>query len=102
MVVRYSYLWFREEIQGPEKGQNYRPCAIIAALRTDERGRTRVVLLPITHRSQVDANEIPPRAKQRLGLDDSQSWIVLTEWNEFVWPGPDLRPIPGKLAASIS
>ncbi|MCA9239706.1 MAG: hypothetical protein KDA37_05890, partial [Planctomycetales bacterium] len=26
-------------------------------------------------------------------LDDDRSWIVLTESNRFVWPGPDLRPV---------
>lgn len=31
----------------------------------------------------------------RLGLDGERSWIVLDDFNEFVWPGYDLRPIPG-------
>jgi hypothetical protein len=39
-----------------------------------------------------DAVEIPAPTKKRLGLDDERSWIVLTEANLFVWPGPDLRP----------
>ncbi len=25
-------------------------------------------------------------------LDDLLSWIVITETNDFLWPGPDLRP----------
>jgi hypothetical protein len=29
--------------------------------------------------------------KQRLGLDAERSWVMLTEANRFVWPGPDLR-----------
>ncbi len=29
--------------------------------------------------------------KTRLGLDSERSWIVASEWNEFTWPGPDLR-----------
>jgi hypothetical protein len=29
-------------------------------------------------------------------VDDNPSWIVISELNDFVWPGPDLRPIPGK------
>jgi hypothetical protein len=28
---------------------------------------------------------------QRLGLDAERSWVMLTEANRFVWPGPDLR-----------
>lgn len=35
------------------------------------------------------AVEIPARVKNRLNLDDASSWVVLSEWNEFVWPGPD-------------
>ena len=37
-----------------------------------------------------------PRVKQHLGLDSERSWIILDDFNEFVWPGYDLRPIPGK------
>jgi hypothetical protein len=54
-----------------------------------------VRILPITHTPPVDATEaveIPAVTKQRLGLDSERSWIVLTETNDFVWPGPDLRP----------
>ena len=32
---------------------------------------------------------------QRLGLDRQQSWIVITEINRFIWPGPDIRIAPG-------
>ena len=31
----------------------------------------------------------------RLGLDGERSWVMLSEWNEFAWPGPDLRRLPG-------
>jgi hypothetical protein len=33
--------------------------------------------------------------KAHLGLDDLPSWIVVTETNDFLWPGPDLWPLPG-------
>ena len=39
--------------------------------------------------------------KNRLGLDAERSWIVITEANEFVWPGPDLRPILGRDDSTI-
>ncbi len=29
------------------------------------------------------------------GLDDERSWIITTEINRFIWPGPDLRSVPG-------
>jgi hypothetical protein len=43
-----------------------------------------------------EAIENPPATKRRLGLDDERSWIVLTESNRFVWPGPDVRPVDGE------
>ena len=39
-----------------------------------------------------DAVEVPPATKRRLGLDSERSWIITTELNRFIWPGPDLRP----------
>lgn len=56
------------------------------------------MVLPVTHTppgEPADAVEIPRPTKQRLGLDGARSWIVITEVNEFIWPGPDLRPVPG-------
>ena len=62
-------------------------------------------VLPITH-TPLDhpalAVEIPAKVKARLQLDDTRSWVVLSEWNEFVWPGPDLRRLPGATDASIA
>ena len=62
----------------------------------DESGQDIVTVLPITHtppsRAESDlAIEIPSDTKRRLGLDSDRSWIMLTEANRFVWPGPDLR-----------
>lgn len=39
------------------------------------------------------AVEIPKITKDRLGLDDERSWVILSEANRFTWPGPDLRPL---------
>jgi hypothetical protein len=46
-------------------------------------------VLLITHSPPDNASlavEIPAKVKQRLQLDDAGSWIVLSEWNEFIWP----------------
>jgi hypothetical protein len=54
-----------------------------------------VTVVPITHTppsDPADAVQIPPSLKAHLGLDDLLSWIVVTETNDFLWPGPDLRP----------
>jgi len=62
-------------------------------------GQTEVLVLAITHTAPkiaTDAIAIPPAVKRRLKLDDEASWIVTTEANAFVWPGPDIRPIPGR------
>ena len=94
LVIRYSYLWNREARLGREEGVKDRPCAIVLVILHN--GTTPLVrVLPITHvppQKPEDALEIPALVKQRLGLDDARSWIVLTEANDFVWPGPDLRP----------
>jgi hypothetical protein len=67
-------------------------------------GRTLVRVAPITHRLPDDltcAMEIPPLTKARLGLDGDRSWVILDHANEFVWPGPDVRPVPGREPATI-
>ena len=95
LVIRYSYLWAREAAAGREEGVKDRPCAIILVVRRDADGSDIVRVLPITHAPPVDpidGLEIPATTKLRLGLDSERSWIVLTEANDFVWPGPDLRP----------
>lgn len=97
LVIRYAYLWKREYEAGRDEGSKDRPCAIIMAV-TDDEGESQVLVLPITHTppyNDADAVEIPQATQQRLGLDGERSWIVITEVNEFVWPGPDLRPVPG-------
>jgi hypothetical protein len=93
LVVRYAYLWESEARQGREEGVKDRPCAIVLVAR-DEDGEQRVQVLPVTHSPPSDpstAVEIPAAVKARLGLDSERSWVVVTELNEFVWPGPDLR-----------
>jgi len=55
-----------------------------------------VVVVPVTHsppQHPEEAVEIPAAVKHRLGLDEARSWIVVSEINRFVWPGPDLRPV---------
>lgn len=105
LVIRYSYLWHREYLEGREEGQKDRPCAIIAAIRVEKSGETRVLALPITHSPPDRASlamEIPAKVKKRLRLDDASSWVVLSEWNEFIWPGPDLRRLPNADDATVA
>lgn len=97
-MIRYSYLWTREAQAGREEGVKDRPCAIVLAVAAAQ-GQTRIIVLPITHTAPQPPDEgieLPQQTKARLGLDGERSWIMLDEGNEFVWPGPDLRPAPGQ------
>jgi hypothetical protein len=98
LVISYAYLWRREFEVGQEEGRKNRPCVIVLSVEKHDSG-TQVTVAPITHSppsSGAPCLEIPPRVKQHLGLDDDRSWVILDEVNQFVWPGYDLRPIPGK------
>lgn len=99
LVVGYSFLWPDEEAAGRESGVKDRPCAIVLTVQQDD-GDTAVLVVPITHTPPRDpalAVELPAATKKRLGLDEQRSWIVVSDLNRFVWPGPDLRPVaPGR------
>ena len=98
LVIAYSYLWTSEHEAGADEGRKTRPSAIVAARQIID-GREIVTVVPITHtapKDPADAIEIPAVLKAHLGLDDLPSWIVITETNDFLWPGPDIRPIPGR------
>lgn len=98
LVIRYSYLWASESFRGQEEGVKDRPCAIVLSA-VAAAGEMIVTVLPVTHSEPANprlAVEIPHASKRRLGLDDARSWVVLSEANRFIWPGPDLRPVtPG-------
>lgn len=58
--------------------------------------RTELMVVPVTMqrpRRVVDGIEVPARIKAHLGLDAERCWIMVTEINRFIWPGPDVRPI---------
>lgn len=104
LVIRYSYLWQREHTGGREEGVKDRPCAIVVAIDGEDGDKT-VYVLPITHAQPpdpADAVELPPTTKLRLGLDSERSWVVVSEGNSFIWPGPDLRSRPGQGPESVA
>ena len=93
LVLRDSYLWAEEHRRGQEEGVKDRPCAVILVTAKED-GERVVTVLPISHTPPADpklAVEIPAPVKRRLKLDDERSWVILTEANRFIWPGPDLR-----------
>jgi hypothetical protein len=71
---------------------------VIVVARLAQKGGTALLVAPITHtppENAADAVAIPANVKKQLGLDNEPSWIVLTELNRFLWPGPDIRLAPG-------
>ena len=98
LVISYSYLWRRESETGQTEGVKDRPCAIVLAIDSKGTNAKTVTVAPITHAPPNDpalAVEIPPKVKHHLGLDAARSWVILDEFNEFSWPGFDLRSVPG-------
>jgi hypothetical protein len=97
LVLRYSFLWSHEAARGAEEGSKDRPCAVLLTVANRD-GQDVVTVLPVTHTPPENldlAVEIPAKTKSRLRLDGERSWIILNEANRFIWPGPDLRPVPG-------
>jgi hypothetical protein len=104
LVIRYSYLWRSELLKGREEGVKDRPCAIVFALRVEDKKDERVWVVPITHSRPPnidEAVELPIATKRRLGLDDDGAWVILSETNVFIWPGPDVRRVGDRGNESI-
>ena len=100
LVLSYAYLWRHQAQAGNEEGVKDRPCAVTLVIEKSDT-ETTVWVAPITHSNPGNDDisiEIPTRVKRHLGLDGERSWVILNEVNTFIWPGPDLRPIPGKKA----
>ena len=94
-VLSYAYLWADEAERGQEEGRKDRPVVVVVATIVAA-DRTQLLVAPITH-SQPAAEEgvkVPPPVKRHLGLDADSSWIITTEVNRFLWPGPDIRMVP--------
>jgi hypothetical protein len=97
LVIRYDYLWTREAAAGRVQGKE-RPACLVAATDSSISPRF-IVILPITHtRPNKDTVgiEIPAKVRAALGLDDTRSWIVVSEHNVDEWPNAGLAPIPGR------
>lgn len=99
LVIRYSFLWSHERDRGSDEGSKDRPCAIILVEEAGTSGRPRISVLPITHLSPGGKHgphlKLTPQECTSIGLDAGDHWVVLSEINRFVWPGYDLREIPG-------
>lgn len=72
---------------------------MVVVARIDQAADTLILAAPVTHAAppnDAEAIEIPANVRKQLGLDRDQSWIMVNELNRFIWPGPDIRPAPGR------
>lgn len=101
LVIRYSYLGKREADLGQVEGTKHRPCVVVVCVQQVDEELV-VTVAPITHTEPPDPDQaigLTSATRRRLGLDTEKNWIMATEVNTFVWPGPDLAPTPsGKFA----
>ncbi len=98
LVISYAYLWDYEAQGGQDEGRKDRPCVIALAVQRQQDGETVVTVLPVTHRAPSNSGaavEIPHAVKKHLGLDEARSWVVVSEGDQFIWPGYDLRKARG-------
>jgi uncharacterized protein YifN (PemK superfamily) len=101
-VLSYAYLWAWEAKSGKEEGMKDRPSVVVVS-HSVHNNQLQLLVAPITHSPphHIDqAIEIPLKVKRNLGLDSERSWIVTSELNRFIWPGPDIRLIRGKTGLS--
>lgn len=69
---------------------------MVVLAATDTGAGIKLTVAPMTHSAPDgvgDAVEVPLAVKRDLGLDRERSWIVVSEVNSFLWPGPDVRPL---------
>jgi hypothetical protein len=95
-VLSYAYVWHREAVSGQEEGLKDRPVVVVVSRKITD-GRIQLLVAPVTHRPPEGASEaieMPKSVKLYLKLDRERSWIVTTELNQFIWPGPDVRIAP--------
>jgi hypothetical protein len=104
-VIRYSYLWAEDAAQGREEGSKERPAAVVLVVDEPAAAAPAVYVLPITHTRPamgVEALEISLAVARKAGLDAARSWVILSEFNEFVWRGFDLALVPGRNPPTVA
>lgn len=105
LVIRYSYLWADDAARGREEGSKERPAAVVLVVDEPKAAAPRVYVLPITHSApmkDVEALEVPAAVARKAGLDAARSWVIISEFNEFIWPGFDLSLIPGSKPPTVA
>lgn len=97
LVIRYDYLWLREQQTGSLEGSKERPCAIVVAVPASDKNPLRAIVCGITHSEPEPPDEgieLPPKVKRHLGLDANRSWVIVSETNIVEWDDPGIVPTP--------
>jgi hypothetical protein len=97
LVFRYDFMWFRDAQSVRSSGKD-RPACIAVATEA-QKGRRRVVILPITHTRPSRGTkgvELPAPVRAVLGLDDAPCWVIVSEYNIDDWPNAGIAPVPGR------
>ncbi|MDZ4736325.1 MAG: hypothetical protein SGJ07_08235 [Rhodospirillaceae bacterium] len=111
LVIAYDYQWC-------QPGHAAQPPAALVLAVADQAGERLVTAAPITTDSPADprdAIELPRATCRRLGLgvglkgalgdsdtaSDARCFVIVSEVNRFVWPGPDLRPVATRSASAF-
>ena len=97
-VINYSYLWEQEYRESRDEGAKDRPVAVVLVTQSAD-GIDQVHVVPMTTKPPTGdqkAIEVPEAVRRQLGLSAERSWIIVTEWNRFSWPGYDIRPVRGR------
>lgn len=85
-VIRYPYLWRREQERGESEGRKQRPVCLAIAVPIG--GHTYLYLLPITSQPPTGGHtalEIPALELRRIGLStDAPGWIIVSEFNRDI------------------
>jgi hypothetical protein len=94
LVIGYSYLWHHD--YKLERDFSEKPATHGVVLSVEEEvGDKLVIVAALTDikRRDTEGIELPEATRIRLGLPSPQYWIIISEVNRFVWPGPDLRSV---------
>ncbi len=90
---------------GPRGGVKDRPCAIVLAVSAaqDRTGSSSCPSPTRRHSRLTRGSSCAPRPRPASGwTTNERSWPIMSEGNDFIWPGPDLRPVAGQGSESIA
>lgn len=103
LVLRYAYLWQAIATKGISHVQKDCPCLVLAVSEQQRDSLTVTVapIQPFAPPNPAQGVMLPDGTHTRLALEGAQSWVMLTEVNRFIWPGPDLCTVPNTDPPSV-